>query len=35
MMYIYFQGRLAVTDAYFSYGIKATAMISKKHRNAT
>ena len=35
MMSIYFHGRLAVTDVYFSYVIKAIAMISKKHRNAT
>ena len=32
MMYIYFQGRLAITDVYFSYGIKATAKILKKQK---
>ena len=35
MMYSYFLERLVVTDAYFSYGIKTTENISKKHKNAT
>ena len=35
MMYSYFLERLVVTDAYFSYGIKTTENISKKHKNAS
>ena len=35
MMYSYFLERLVVTDAYFSYWIKTTENISKKHKNAT
>ena len=35
MMYSYFLERLVVTDVYFSYGIKTTENISKKHKNAT
>ena len=35
IIYSYFLRHLALSEFYFSYAIKTTAKISKKHKNAT